>query len=345
MLKPQDVHQQKLAALNRLFYKNTLVVDDVDLYSSIKDLMALDRFDQHKLGGYAEQLNKIITKLNLMAPMVHELETSLQDQDSIDSQHFFSAAATKLDDEQIQNVLHYSSENIKSLIGNIYHNVPVAPRLLLWGPQGNGKTTLPQAIAQICKRPLLMMRIAAIGNKYQFSQQKHLKTISNFLVRHANGMILLDEIDCIFTSKKEDNQAAQNLCDLIKDAKVKYPLAVFAGTTNCDVQHKVDNTITRDESGQKEFPPQLKALFGQNVYKIENPGFEQRREIISYFCKRFGKQNVIKLSDADIAAVAKSTNGFAIRELNLCLHKPNNRLWPLLALKLAVMELKKLLQK
>lgn len=307
-LPANDPNQERLEALNQTFSRNEADKNDVDICECLKKIIGLDHFDWQQIGIFAQQLNKIITKLNEMEGLVYEVENNTNSQD------FFNAAAKPLEDEQVAFIMKYAPENINSLLSSIDKNLP-GLRLLLYGPPGNGKTTFAQAIAQFCNRPFFMMRIASTGNKYQFSQEKDFNTINSYLDRHPNGIILLDEIDCAFTDKKDNDKSAKNLCDIIKFAKTKYPQAAFIATTNCDIQYAVDNTITRDESGQKQFPAALKSLFGQDVCKVDNPGEEYRKAIIDYYCKQYSTRNTINLSDADKWYLVKKTKNFSIRDI------------------------------
>ena len=314
-LKATDPYQQRLTTLEKLFFKNDQDANDIDIYTSLKNIMLQNRFDRQQILHFAEQLHKLITKLNIMEPLTCSLVRNISDQSDTDGQEFFNATAMRLDNEQLAFILQYAPACIKGLIGTISKNLPAAPRLLLYGTPGTGKTTLGQAIAQCCNRHFLMIRIASTGNKYQFSQEDHLDSINHYLEQYPDAIILLDEIDCVFTDKKENDKAAKNLCDRIKAAATAYPKAVFIATTNCDIQHKVDNSVTRDESGQKEFPEALKSLFGRSVYKINNPELAQRKAIIDYYCKRYLARNVINLSEADKHDLAKNTKKFSIRDL------------------------------
>lgn len=314
-LKPTDPYQERLTTLERLFFKNIQDTNDIDIYTSLKAIIQFEQFDRQQRLDFAEQLHKLITKLNTMEPLTCNLVRNLRNQSDTAGQEFFNAAAMRLDNEQLAFILEYAPEYIKGLIGTLSKDLSAAPRLLLYGTPGTGKTTLAQAIAQCCNRHFLMIRIASTGNKYQFSQEDHLDSINQYLEQYPDAVILLDEIDCVFTDKKENDKAAKSLCDRIKNAATMYPKAVVIATTNCDIQHMVDNTITRDESGKKEFPPALKSLFGQSVHKVDNPELAQRKAIIDYYCKRYSVRNTINLSEVDKQQLAKKTKKFSIRDL------------------------------
>jgi DNA polymerase III delta prime subunit len=314
-LNPDSLYQEKLAQLERLFFRDAKNPEDVDIYTTLTEILDTSIHNQKEEDDCVNNLRKIITKLNNMAPMIQELEEKLGNQSDADGQEFFNAITTKLNPEHISCILKHTSPQIRGLIGSIVENKPIASRMLLYGPPGNGKTTLPQAIAQICNRPFYIIRVASTGNSYQFSQEKDFAVINDFLKQHPNAIVLIDEIDCAFTDKKENDKAAKSLCDLIKNAKTQYPLAVIIATTNCDPQYQVDHSITRDESGNKPFPEALKSLFGQNTYKIDNPETAQRIDLIDYFAKQVAKRVTVHLSQEDKLELARITKKFSIRDI------------------------------
>ncbi|HML19624.1 MAG TPA: ankyrin repeat domain-containing protein [Candidatus Dependentiae bacterium] len=266
-LNPDSPYQEKLARLERLFFMDAKNPEDVDIYATLTTILDTSIHDQKEKDNCANNLRKIITKLNNMVPMIQELEEKLSNQSDADGQEFFNAITTKLNPEHISCILKHTPPQIRGLIGSIAENKPIASSMLLYGPPGNGKTTLPQAIAQVCNRPFYIVRVASTGNSFQFSQEKDFAVINDFLKQHPNAIVLIDEIDCAFTDKKENDKAAKNLCDLIKNAKKQYPLAVIIATTNCDPLYQVDHSITRDESGNKPFPEALKSYIRLTTLK------------------------------------------------------------------------------
>ncbi len=177
----------------------------------------------------------------------------------------FDADVNQLDSEHLKIVLKTAPilYNIIEYLKKVENNeIPI--RILFVGPPGNGKTTLGQAIAQECNRKIKFIRVSALGDTYQYSRERDLKTLLPFIQKNPNAVIVLDELDAIKDYADEPNRTAQVLQAIIDICNRKYPNVIFIGTTN----------------DQKIIPQALSSRFSQYIIEIPNPNFNQRVSII-----------------------------------------------------------------
>ena len=189
---------------------------------------------------------------------------------------------------------------VTGMIGRLSRENHDPVRVLFVGPPGNGKTTVAQVIAQVCKRPFLFIRTASLGNSYQFSRENQLEALITYIEKNQNAVILFDEIDALAEYTHLPQRAAEELQSIIDLATKKYPKVIFIGTTNY----------------KDKIPAPLLSRFAQNTIEIPNPSAEQRVKIIQYHIKRLQINGIqFYLTQDYLQSLCTKTKHFSIRDL------------------------------
>jgi tRNA uridine 5-carbamoylmethylation protein Kti12 len=212
----------------------------------------------------------------------------------------FVSYFNELQPDFLQLITRFLPDAITGLIGQLSKENHDPVRVLFVGPPGNGKTTIAQAIAQVCKRPFLFIQTASLGNSYRFSRENQIKTLEGYIERTPNAIILLDEIDAIGEFSYEPQRAAELLQSVIDFARKNYPRVVFIGTTNY----------------KDKIPAPLLTRFVQNILTIDNPAKCQRKAIINYHIARLGSSGFkFRLKEDELRALVDQTEYFSIRDI------------------------------
>jgi len=115
-------------------------------------------------------------------------------------------------------------EELKKWIESWLNGEPTAKAVLLYGPPGVGKTTLAEALARDYKLELLEMNASDSRNLRDIKDVAERASISGSLFGIKGKIILLDEIDGIYS--RADAGAIPAILELIE--KTKYPVILTA---------------------------------------------------------------------------------------------------------------------
>lgn len=289
-----------------------------ELRKAINDLNRVLLYDQPKLvaglQGWSisqvqlNDLRDLHTKseelLTIITPLLELKELVAQVPDSFTSNDFYDEPMAQISPNKLSCINEHMQPEIKAFVSSINSAVTQAKFIILHGLPGNGKTTIAQAIAQLTNRKFLVMRVPALGTKYQFSRENQLKMICRFMDKNPNGIILLDEIDALFdTESNKANRSSQVFNEII-DKALGFKDIIFIATTNVDVQ-KLD-----------QMPPAFRSRFTTNAIRIDNPEEKHRAAIIDTCCQDIAATGLtISLSEHDKQWLVKATKGFSIRDI------------------------------
>lgn len=189
-------------------------------------------------------------------------------------------------------------------LNNNYSQASMLNRIILYGPPGNGKSTLAQQIANLTESIFIPIKGPSICGPYAGQGPQ---TITELFERaleinaktNNKVIIFIDEIDAIGANNKSEHRAQQSdalqVLWLYLD-KIKYNTNFFVicATNNFEGLHQT--FIDR---------------FGTNIIEIKNPNFKTRTEILHHY---FIKNSIA--CDIDLLhKLAKNTNNFSIRAL------------------------------
>lgn len=175
-------------------------------------------------------------------------------------------------------------------------------RLILYGPPGNGKTTIAHTIAQLSNSEFIEMHAPSIVSKYQGSGSKNIKdmferAIIKARLSHKRVVVFIDEIDAIACDNesefRSEHKAALEQLWLELDTYKKDPnIFIIVATNSFNKLHKT-----------------FLDRFGCNIIEIKNPDLAMRKEVLEHYFK----QAQVTLSQELISQIAGKTDGLSIR--------------------------------
>ncbi len=181
---------------------------------------------------------------------------------------------------------------------------PFKNRIILYGPPGNGKTTVARKIAQESGSELFEAAGADIVQRYFGDGARNIDNLFSDALEHVErecntAIIFIDEIDAIAKTDGENREehlaAIQKLWTELDKIKKDPRLTFICATNNFN---KLNNAFL--------------GRFGNNKVEISNPDDATRREVLSYYAKintgnDFNKKLLDKLVD--------KTKDLSIRDL------------------------------
>lgn len=187
------------------------------------------------------------------------VESNLQDMNILDLDELV------LKPEDVDLIIHYCErvfgDDFKDFSGN---PLPNKCGMLLYGPPGNGKTSIAKAIAKKYNASLYVVKPGTIG-----------KVIDDLTTLDSRAVVLLEEADSMVN--KDDPQGRINQSDLqsVLDGSVIDSKVIFIATTNNP--EKLESVLV-NRPGR----------FSLKI-KLENPEEEMRRQ---YFDKYFNCDDI-----------------------------------------------------
>lgn len=212
--------------------------------------------------------------------------------------HFFLRNTDRRANGQVSQSIYRLLEQIK-----MHHNQR-STKILLYGPPGNGKTTIAHNFAEELNAEIIVLKGSLIVGSYinqgATTLQKIFEEIREKLDSSNIPVVLfIDEIDQIARKstleiRSEHDSAIHTLWLLLDDLKYERNF-VFIGATN-------------------SFPildPAFVDRFGSNCIEVDNPDNEKRKELLIQFFHNYNYSLPEDLKNA----LASSAKGLSIRSL------------------------------
>ncbi len=199
---------------------------------------------------------------------------------------------------------------------NLFNNLPkdypirnrFKNRLLLYGPTGNGKTTLASIFAQETNSEFIEISSTSIVNAYQSSGPAEIDRIFNGALKTSfdtgrRVVILFDEVEAFASNHTTINYH-------------QYRLTVAHFWMWLDKLKKNQNIFIIVATNKfKHLDPAFANRF--KTLEIPNPDDAKRREIINYFIKDINKEGDIdfKIEPKKIDLLVNKTKDLSIRSI------------------------------
>lgn len=177
-------------------------------------------------------------------------------------------------------------------------------RLILYGPPGNGKTSIARILGNTTRYNFFEYKGSTLVTKYVGSGAQKIEEIFDIAIRTAEytgktSIIFIDELEQIAATntsefRSEHDAALRTLwlnLDKYKDNHHIY----FIGATN----------------NFKSLHPTLIDRFGSNLIEIKNPDKEMRKKLLEYYFKRVD----VELAPSLVSYLAKKTNHMSARSI------------------------------
>jgi len=203
--------------------------------------------------------------------------------------------------------LRWLCNKIKEINDSIGLRVPTKQfknRMILYGPPGNGKTTVIRKIAEESGSQIFELSGPSIVHKYIGTGAQNIIDIfqqadDHVRREHTCAIIFIDEIDALANTRGEGREehmaAAQQLWIELDKIKTK-PQIIFFGATN--KYNNIDNTFLD--------------RFGSNKIEIKLPDKKTREDVLIFYKHRFTG------TDWDptlLEKMVKKTDGLNIRNI------------------------------
>jgi SpoVK/Ycf46/Vps4 family AAA+-type ATPase len=215
----------------------------------------------------------------------------------------------------INGMLGEKPGKVCSLITDLINNTnnigsQKAKRIILYGPQGTGKSFTAEKIAEESGSIFVSIDSSTIVSKYIGQGSQTIERIFKNAIDQANGeqrpvVLFFDEIDTLVKNSdsemRSEHASATTTLWLWLDKTKDNPNICFIAATN-----KVDS-----------IHPSLKSRVSNNLVEIKNPDVELRKQIIIHFLK----QNNYIIADEYAKELADAAEGLCERDFELLIRE------------------------
>lgn len=140
----------------------------------------------------------------------------------------------------------FKEQRYKDLLKD--NNLSISHKLFLYGPPGNGKTTLASAVAKRLNMPFFIIKLSGVVDSHLGATAKNLTEVFDKL-KNQDCVLLLDELESLLFSRKKlsgDSAAKENI-NIVSSLlqcidKASDNIILIAATNNEDL---IDHAVKR----------------------------------------------------------------------------------------------------
>ncbi len=149
-------------------------------------------------------------------------------------------------------------------------------RILLYGPPGNGKTTLVKLAAEQLGMHCEVVNASLLGNEFVNSvKEQFLKKIESCLDKPC--VIAVEEVDAVLRESRSDTDpkkdVAQQMWQIFDDLEKRPNIIVFGATNNI-----------------KDMPPALRDRFSLSIIEIPHADLKVKKDMLVFYLDGFATE-------------------------------------------------------
>lgn len=315
-----DSYSDNLNMDDRISFRNVITMDNIircasDItiaYLNIRAMRGLLNWlmrDMNKAPNDTIPLHliKFIPPNCKLTPIEIEMLHNIIDPESID-QGFNSIGGLK----ETKLLLKDICVDLLSYNSSIDSFLKPTQGVLLFGPPGNGKSMLVNALAKECNIPLLQVTPSMLFRKYVGETSLQLKAIFSLMQKLEPCILFVDEVDALFRSRMEDDHSVD------RNLKTEF-MQLWDHLVNSQSKVLIIGATNRPQDVDQAFQRRFERSF-----LVAPPNKEERKEIFYNVLNRlnlaenfdFLKCAVLTegYSSSDILSLCKAVKSMAYRE-------------------------------
>jgi len=190
----------------------------------------------------------------------------------------------------------------------IEYGIEIPKGILMYGPQGCGKTTIIEVLSVEAGVPLLKVSSAKTGSKYIHDTSERINDAFEYAKEYAKKIgkpviMMIDDADGLLASRREDAQRhhteeMSTFLDCIQNAG-ESNVVVIAATNKYDL---IDDAA--------------KSRFEEQIY-VGLPDFEARKSLVKLFMSSYTKGRELANNEEALNYIAKILDSFPTRDIKM----------------------------
>ena len=207
-----------------------------------------------------------------------------------------------------ERIISFLKDPEQAKLDEIEYGIEIPKGILMYGPQGCGKTTIIEHLSVEAGVPLLKINSAKTGSKYIHETSENIANAFDYAEAYAKAidkpvLVMIDDADGLLASRNDSaarhhTEEMATFLDRIQKAGENNVVTV-AATNKYDL---MDDAV--------------KSRFEEQIY-VGLPDFEARKALIKMFMNSYTKGQAIANNEEALNYVAKSFDSFPIRDIKM----------------------------